>query len=109
MVGARPTRASSRGSTSEHFTSKITARSEEHTSELQSPCNLVCRLLLEKKKHNERLKAITIIEGAEQAQLLPTLHPVKGIIDIEYNTLRHRTRCHVISSHEVSPHAHQHS
>src|SRR2546426_5844414 len=25
-------------------------RSEEHTSELQSPCNLVCRLLLEKKK-----------------------------------------------------------
>src|SRR5256885_16028079 len=27
------------------------ARSEEHTSELQSPCNLVCRLLLENKKH----------------------------------------------------------
>src|SRR2546426_8477973 len=29
-------------------------RSEEHTSELQSPCNLVCRLLLEKKKENNR-------------------------------------------------------
>src|SRR2546426_8938670 len=29
-------------------------RSEEHTSELQSPCNLVCRLLLEKKKKKER-------------------------------------------------------
>src|SRR2546426_6888500 len=30
------------------------SRSEEHTSELQSPCNLVCRLLLEKKKkHNQ--------------------------------------------------------
>src|SRR5256885_8749209 len=31
------------------------SRSEEHTSELQSPCNLVCRLLLEKKKkkHND--------------------------------------------------------
>src|SRR5256885_7986111 len=28
----------------------LDARSEEHTSELQSPCNLVCRLLLEKKK-----------------------------------------------------------
>src|SRR5256885_8769615 len=27
-------------------------RSEEHTSELQSPCNLVCRLLLEKKKND---------------------------------------------------------
>src|SRR5256885_4079394 len=33
------------------------ARSEEHTSELQSPCNLVCRLLLEKKNdvHTEKL------------------------------------------------------
>src|SRR5256885_10014770 len=30
------------------------ARSEEHTSELQSPCNLVCRLLLEKKKKTDR-------------------------------------------------------
>src|SRR2546426_4554357 len=29
-------------------------RSEEHTSELQSPCNLVCRLLLEKKKQERR-------------------------------------------------------
>src|SRR2546426_2981539 len=29
-------------------------RSEEHTSELQSPCNLVCRLLLEKKKNRYR-------------------------------------------------------
>src|SRR5256885_9367165 len=34
------------------------ARSEEHTSELQSPCNLVCRLLLEKKKN--RTKNITV-------------------------------------------------
>src|SRR2546426_7536090 len=34
------------------------ARSEEHTSELQSPCNLVCRLLLEKKKQkNDRSTA----------------------------------------------------
>src|SRR5256885_12268474 len=32
------------------LSSKI-LRSEEHTSELQSPCNLVCRLLLEKKKN----------------------------------------------------------
>src|SRR5205807_8592064 len=29
-------------------------RSEEHTSELQSPCNLVCRLLLEKKKEDQK-------------------------------------------------------
>src|SRR2546426_3179253 len=33
--------------------SKFAARSEEHTSELQSPCNLVCRLLLEKKKNKQ--------------------------------------------------------
>src|SRR5205807_6316894 len=32
----------------------LLARSEEHTSELQSPCNLVCRLLLEKKKNKMR-------------------------------------------------------
>src|SRR3989454_4885923 len=32
------------------FLGVIFVRSEEHTSELQSPCNLVCRLLLEKKK-----------------------------------------------------------
>src|SRR5256885_3582493 len=31
-------------------------RSEEHTSELQSPCNLVCRLLLEKKKKKDKTK-----------------------------------------------------
>src|SRR5256885_9457720 len=32
----------------------IAARSEEHTSELQSPCNLVCRLLLEKNNNSQR-------------------------------------------------------
>src|SRR2546426_9234860 len=34
-------------------------RSEEHTSELQSPCNLVCRLLLEKKKKKKKNRKIT--------------------------------------------------
>src|SRR5688500_19832105 len=40
------------GMSTSQMTSTITPaeRSEEHTSELQSPCNLVCRLLLEKKK-----------------------------------------------------------
>src|SRR5256885_8601100 len=36
-------------------------RSEEHTSELQSPCNLVCRLLLEKKKNN-MIKPATVLK-----------------------------------------------
>src|ERR1022692_591438 len=35
--------------------SMAVGRSEEHTSELQSPCNLVCRLLLEKKKQKLKL------------------------------------------------------
>src|SRR5256885_5616956 len=33
-------------------------RSEEHTSELQSPCNLVCRLLLEKKKSQQPITLV---------------------------------------------------
>src|SRR2546426_6967711 len=41
------------GKTIQRSRTKI-ARSEEHTSELQSPCNLVCRLLLEKKKKKRR-------------------------------------------------------
>src|SRR5256885_10933250 len=35
-------------------------RSEEHTSELQSPCNLVCRLLLEKKKKQKSQYAVQV-------------------------------------------------
>src|SRR5256885_7444796 len=38
---------------------EILERSEEHTSELQSPCNLVCRLLLEKKKTPYRSRSQT--------------------------------------------------
>src|SRR2546426_8935423 len=37
------------------------ARSEEHTSELQSPCNLVCRLLLEKKK-KKTIRHVIVLE-----------------------------------------------
>src|SRR2546426_1676394 len=36
---------------SRNYTGRGWSRSEEHTSELQSPCNLVCRLLLEKKNN----------------------------------------------------------
>src|ERR1039457_7658208 len=42
-------------------------RSEEHTSELQSPCNLVCRLLLEKKKTTYRERNIRENHGAVSA------------------------------------------
>src|SRR5256885_7007461 len=46
-------------------------RSEEHTSELQSPCNLVCRLLLEKKK-----KQINTMNHAIKSQRNNLLHTV---------------------------------
>src|SRR2546426_5141631 len=41
------------------------ARSEEHTSELQSPCNLVCRLLLEKKKKRQQSNLLTLHDEIE--------------------------------------------
>src|SRR5256885_9928611 len=43
-------------------------RSEEHTSELQSPCNLVCRLLLEKKKKQGHLNIQSTTYHTETAQ-----------------------------------------
>src|SRR5256885_8040871 len=50
---SRPLRPSSAAKAAVSRTTRAAvARSEEHTSELQSPCNLVCRLLLEKKKKN---------------------------------------------------------
>src|SRR5256885_10560050 len=40
---------------------RVDGRSEEHTSELQSPCNLVCRLLLEKKKKIMTYSDLTLV------------------------------------------------
>src|SRR5256885_856042 len=45
-------------------------RSEEHTSELQSPCNLVCRLLLEKKIKAAELFAFTLRVRAGNTDVL---------------------------------------
>src|SRR5256885_12907354 len=46
------------------------SRSEEHTSELQSPCNLVCRLLLEKKKKKKQYSTIIYRNTAAITSLL---------------------------------------
>src|ERR1039457_3317725 len=43
-------------------------RSEEHTSELQSPCNLVCRLLLEKKKKNKEYTPVPIRDNGDDGR-----------------------------------------
>src|SRR5256885_12047343 len=47
-------------------------RSEEHTSELQSPCNLVCRLLLEKKKKIQTYSPYETINASYQTR--DTIH-----------------------------------
>src|SRR2546426_9016117 len=50
VFGALPrSRTATRGALARFWNIAAGPRSEEHTSELQSPCNLVCRLLLEKK------------------------------------------------------------
>src|SRR5688500_19649923 len=54
--------------------SRSAPRSEEHTSELQSPCNLVCRLLLEKKKPRGR-EIQQMLQGCRRAiERRSTLH-----------------------------------
>src|SRR2546430_13313530 len=60
-----------------------TARSEEHTSELQSQSNLVCRLLLEKKKkqphYSHKLAAYYAPRNSRYTlyQLIPTMRPAR--------------------------------
>src|SRR5256885_12303124 len=49
LASIATTRRSALNGCANRVSSASTVRSEEHTSELQSPCNLVCRLLLEKK------------------------------------------------------------
>src|SRR5256885_12333146 len=62
------------------------SRSEEHTSELQSPCNLVCRLLLEKKKNtpakDHRCDALPFALRQPLTPFSPTLsEDAPGVLD----------------------------
>src|ERR1039457_3284160 len=52
-------------------------RSEEHTSELKSPCNIVCRLLLEKKK--EHFRNIGVAEGDHTPDLMAASHALSQL------------------------------
>src|SRR2546426_2258732 len=56
---AQPNHRRSGGAPCRPLPDRRGGRSEEHTSELQSPCNLVCRLLLEKKK--KKLKPVDVL------------------------------------------------
>src|SRR5256885_6181120 len=57
-------------------------RSEEHTSELQSPCNLVCRLLLEKKKKHHPHHVHSSTELPRTTNLLLLALPSHSISDL---------------------------
>src|SRR5690348_18138266 len=85
ICDSSPTRASRRhgvGCASGHAVSgsapaHLARRSEEHTSELQSPVHLVCRLLLEKKKKNKNtnttIRTISVTTTTVSASLLCAL------------------------------------
>src|SRR5256885_11975881 len=72
-------------------------RSEEHTSELQSPCNLVCRLLLEKKKkHRHCLVRRLIAYPARSAHALKSDRaPIRRDKRARYMDTVHDTCCRV--------------
>src|SRR5256885_10704335 len=67
----------------------VQSRSEEHTSELQSPCNLVCRLLLEKKKNSLTHEVNKHIRNVIRAYLHRTLKKY-------FTIFRHSTRSSTI-------------
>src|SRR5256885_8431177 len=58
LTGSTQMAARDRGGAADAPPLWLRSRSEEHTSELQSPCNLVCRLLLEKKKKSKAIRYI---------------------------------------------------
>src|ERR1039457_811804 len=68
----------------------LAMRSEEHTSELQSPCNLVCRLLLEKKGQRRRSKSPPAIGSSGSSRAVSSVaaglqsvhrsHPLHGCV-----------------------------
>src|SRR5256885_12882910 len=73
-----PTVPSGRRSASPGSTKPARSRSEEHTSELQSPCNLVCRLLLEKK--NVGMKTYNLEGVNPDVYFLSKLEPITSAL-----------------------------
>src|SRR5690348_18137505 len=81
----------------------ITARSEEHTSELQSPVHLVCRLLLEKKKpRSDRALPVLRKERNPARNLLPSIKPRIGLDSAIVYTHLHCVVCTVHLRHSLN-------
>src|SRR2546426_8854481 len=64
-IALRGERSAEQRCDSRHGDDRRVGRSEEHRSELQSPCNLVCRLLLEKKKKKNEIKQRQLIHDQD--------------------------------------------
>src|SRR5256885_4597522 len=63
--------------------SQTGGRSEEHTSELQSPCNLVCRLLLEKKNREQCIEFINSLFIATPISTVNNTHFIEIAVVID--------------------------
>src|SRR5690348_17368174 len=74
----------------------LRSRSEEHTSELQSPVHLVCRLLLEKKKNslNEPINGAVVWIASEPSNLRGD---IMELIVLESFLLHHCLMCHTVN------------
>src|SRR5256885_7010816 len=92
----------------QNFKIDFDSRSEEHTSELQSPCNLVCRLLLEKKKTilNFNIKpTCRFINGIvikQPADVINILKITVQTIDIPQRKYNEESRINIIRSNVSS-------
>src|SRR5256885_7177673 len=81
-------------------------RSEEHTSELQSPCNLVCRLLLEKKKTNLNNSTVeTMVDKHRLAQTTSAALPSPHAIGASTLVRVHMTITRVLHYHWAAAHS----
>jgi hypothetical protein len=58
-------------------------------------------------EHNDRLEAVIVVVGVEQAQLLAAMHAVEGVVDIEDDALRHHSERAAILLDERPPKAQQ--
>src|SRR2546426_184211 len=86
---------------------EILKRSEEHTSELQSPCNLVCRLLLEKKNHpagpRPPLPGGPRASRSRPRALVYTVHPLRGSPVFFFFNDTATTEIYTLSLHDALP------
>src|SRR2546430_4679922 len=69
-------RCESRGRGRKNHPMELQERSEEHTSELQSQSNLVCRLLLEKKKNNRKTSSDAVTVSRDRQRPYPSRNVV---------------------------------